>query len=59
MQLARCDTVARTRRNFIVRADSLLWCFAVAAAGLHGQQQLLAHVLDVKGSGACKGQQGW
>jgi hypothetical protein len=47
------------RRNFIVRADSLLWCFAVAAAGLHGQQQLLAHVLDVKGSGACKGQPGW
>jgi hypothetical protein len=46
------------RRNAILRAGSALWCFAAVAAGLHGQQQVVAHVLDVRGEWRLQGTAG-
>ena len=46
------------RRNLILRAGSVLWCFAAATPGLHGQQQVVAHVLDVKGEWRLQGKTG-
>jgi len=44
-------------RKLILRAGPLL-CFFAAAAGLHGQQQVVAHVLDVKGEWHLQGANG-
>lgn len=55
MQTASCDIVSVMRRDLIVLAVFVLWSFWAAAPDLHGQQPVVAHVLDVKGEWRLQG----